>query len=43
MRFKIMLTMALATTLFAAVPAQAEYPDHPSDTFFTFPRAARPT
>ena len=29
MRFKIMMTMALATTLFAAVPAKAEYPDHP--------------
>jgi len=29
MRFKTMLITALATTLFAAVPAKAEYPDHP--------------
>ncbi len=29
MRFKTMLIMALATTLFATMPAKAEYPDHP--------------
>ena len=29
MRFNKMLIMALATTLFAAMPAKAEYPDHP--------------